>query len=210
MLGRMLKAADKYIAQELGTSYDQTVIEHIMAEKKKEYSALLPTIPDLGGMDNPVYTLMLYSAVNSLAFFKAMEKRAVPAEKTGGIIVSAFEKQMFAYPLFLRRLFTKFAFSGFALCRLKKRAEASEIRRYPGAWVFRYLDGEAGAFDYGVDYTECAIVKFYRAHGAESLVKYCCLLDFPMSKALHWGLTRTTTLAEGFERCDFRFKKGLD
>jgi hypothetical protein len=25
---------------------------------------------------------------------------------------------------------------------------------------------------------------------------------------LGWGLTRTVTLAEGAERCDFRFKKG--
>ena len=32
--------------------------------------------------------------------------------------------------------------------------------------------------------------------------------DILYSKALGWGLKRTTTLAEGAERCDFRFKKG--
>jgi hypothetical protein len=35
-----------------------------------------------------------------------------------------------------------------------------------------------------------------------------CLADFPMSEAFGSGLVRTTTIAEGFNRCDFRFKRG--
>jgi hypothetical protein len=37
---------------------------------------------------------------------------------------------------------------------------------------------------------------------------YLCPADILYSQALGWGLMRTTTLAEGAARCDFRFKKG--
>jgi len=36
----------------------------------------------------------------------------------------------------------------------------------------------------------------------------CCPLDILFSEALGWRLTRTITLAQGAEVCDFRFKKG--
>ena len=70
------------------------------------------------------------------------------------------------------------------------------------------MDGDGRNFDYGVDYTECAICKFYHAEDADELVPYVCLLDYPVSKALGTGMARTTTLADGAERCDFRFKPG--
>jgi hypothetical protein len=31
--------------------------------------------------------------------------------------------------------------------------------------------------------------------------------DIALSDAMEWGLIRTETLADGCERCDFRFKK---
>jgi hypothetical protein len=35
-----------------------------------------------------------------------------------------------------------------------------------------------------------------------------CAIDKTVSEMMGWGLSRTMTLAEGFEKCDFRFKKG--
>jgi len=29
-----------------------------------------------------------------------------------------------------------------------------------------------------------------------------------LGELIGWGLTRTETLADGYDRCDFRFKKG--
>ena len=40
------------------------------------------------------------------------------------------------------------------------------------------------------------------------LAPYVCAVDKVASEMLGWGLSRTMTLAEGCERCDFRFKKG--
>jgi hypothetical protein len=50
--------------------------------------------------------------------------------------------------------------------------------------------------------------KFLHSQGADELAPYPCLLDYALFGALGIELRRTQTLAEGGERCDFRFKKG--
>lgn len=90
---------------------------------------------------------------------------------------------------------------------LRQRAERSQLRVYPGDFVFQFIDGAGKGFDFGVDYTECAIVKFLRAEGAAELAPQLCQLDAPMCRALGIGLRRTGTLAAGALRCDFRFSR---
>lgn len=60
----------------------------------------------------------------------------------------------------------------------------------------------------GIDYIECASCKLLNEQGATELGPYVCAVDKVASEMLGWGLRRTMTLAEGGERCDFRFKKG--
>jgi acetyl-CoA carboxylase beta subunit len=36
------------------------------------------------------------------------------------------------------------------------------------------------------------------------------LSDIALGDALGWGLIRTQTIADGFQTCDFRFKKGSE
>jgi len=58
-----------------------------------------------------------------------------------------------------------------------------------------------------VDYTECAICKFFAAQDAAELTPTICALDFDVNAALEIDLQRTTTLAEGGPKCDFRFSR---
>jgi hypothetical protein len=94
------------------------------------------------------------------------------------------------------------------LNRLRKRANESHQRKYTYDYVFNFIEGDGKAFDYGVDYLECASCKFLTKQGAPELAPYLCPVDILYSDALGWGLMRTTTLAEGADRCDFRFKRG--
>jgi hypothetical protein len=59
-----------------------------------------------------------------------------------------------------------------------------------------------------VDYTGCSIYEFLKEQGAQEFAPYVCLTDVAMSDTFGWGLIRTMTLADGYDRCDFRFKKG--
>jgi hypothetical protein len=58
--------------------------------------------------------------------------------------------------------------------------------------------------------TECAICNFFHIQGADELTPYMCQLDFAVSKALGLGLSRTTTIPESGEKCDFRYKQGRE
>jgi hypothetical protein len=91
--------------------------------------------------------------------------------------------------------------------RLRAAVARTQDRRYPGAWVATFVEGDGEAFDYGIDITECGICKFYAAQGAIELAPYMCLSDYVVSDAFDRGLVRYETLAEGAELCDFRYKK---
>lgn len=75
-------------------------------------------------------------------------------------------------------------------------------------FVYEYVEGDGERFDFGVDYLECAVWSFLKAQGTPELAPYVCALDQLYSDAFKWGLSRTSTLAEGGTRCDFRFRRG--
>jgi hypothetical protein len=77
-------------------------------------------------------------------------------------------------------------------------------------WVWSFVEGDGAEFDFGTDITECAIKKFLCAQGADELTPYLCRIDFAVSRAFGMGLSRTMTIAEGGEKCDFRYKRGRE
>ena len=77
-----------------------------------------------------------------------------------------------------------------------------------GDFEIRYIPGNGENFDFGIDYVKCGNYEFAKEQGVEEFAPYICMSDIALSKALNWGLTRTQTLADGCDRCDFRFKQG--
>lgn len=89
--------------------------------------------------------------------------------------------------------------------RLKWAAESKE-RKYENDWAGDVLPG-GETFDLGYDYWECGICKLCRDEGCPELARYLCRLDFPMADMMGMELVRTTTIAEGGKRCDFRYRR---
>jgi ubiquinone biosynthesis protein len=59
----------------------------------------------------------------------------------------------------------------------------------------------------GFDVLTCPVAEFFRSHGREELCRETwCELDFPLAEKWGGELERTTTIAEGADRCDFRWK----
>jgi hypothetical protein len=94
------------------------------------------------------------------------------------------------------------------LRRLKKRAKESQERKYPGSYVLTFIEGDGRTFDYGFDYIECGGCKFLNQQGVPELAPFLCAVDKVASEIMGWGLARTMTIADGFTKCDFRYKKG--
>ena len=88
----------------------------------------------------------------------------------------------------------------------RQAAALSQARRYPGDWVWRFVEGPGDEFGY--DFLECGTQKLYRSQGAEAFLPYYCYLDFVTHRLAGWQFCRTMTLAGGAERCDFRWRRG--
>ena len=175
---------------------------------RQEYEALTPEMPYIGGEGN-MFTEWLIYGVYYLAVYRVLNAEGQAVQEAGKVIFDTF-KAMADYPKWLLRLVGKLKYNNDYVDRLREATEETQKRRYPGNWVATFIEGDGEEFDYGVDITECGICKFYHAQGAEELSPYLCLSDYVVSEAFDRGLVRYKTLAEGADRCDFRYKKGRE
>lgn len=88
----------------------------------------------------------------------------------------------------------------------KEWAKSTHRRVYENDWVLDLLPGN-GQYDLGYDYLECGVCKLCRDEGCPEFAKYLCSLDFVIADIMGLRLERTTTLAEGGEKCDFRYSR---
>jgi len=193
----------RQLVVDLTSDQDATAI---LKESRAAYKTLLPQVPYIGGDDNAL-TEVLYMSAIALAFYQTMFAHGQSLEESGRIFYRAMETLFDGLldPLDVAQ-------SGdpngkTAQDEFRRMARWSEKSPYPGDWKLAFVEGSAD-FDFGVDYTECGLLKFYKAQKAAELAPYLCLGDFPQSQLMNTGLARTTTLAHGGPRCDFRFKTG--
>lgn len=190
--------------------YDAALVDELTPLIRAEFASLLPQIPYIGP-DN-VWKLNLISSGMYLAVYRVMQRRGEPLEKAVRLIYDTMESVSESFPAFLRRMYGRYTLSRFSRASLRNGALASQEKKYPGDWVFKFVEKEKQkgknkkpTFDFGVDITECAIKKFYKAQGAFELLTYVCKLDYFMGKALGYRFTRTGTLADGQHCCDCRY-----
>lgn len=186
--------------------YSERLTDVLAVEARQEFEALIPQLPYIGGGQNP-HTALIVGAAMFLALYRPLKARGRPVEEIGALASEAVEAVYGLFPRFLFRLYGRQTFSQHTLHRAHERALESRQRRYPGDWVYAVVEGDGSAFDWGLDYLECGICKLYHAQGAGEFVPYLCQLDFIASDWFGWGLARTMTLAEGNEKCDFRFTR---
>ena len=173
---------------------------------RQSYADLIPQLPYIGGKQP--FTQFLLSTAMLLALYRTSRANGKTLEETGQLVFEIDRAYLKAYPGFITRTLGYMNFSKFYLNRLRHRAVDSHLRRYADDYVFDFVEGDGQAFDYGVDYLECASCKFLAHQGAFEFAPYICPADVLYSQTLGWGLKRTTTLAENGQKCDFRFKRG--
>ncbi|OGV46347.1 MAG: hypothetical protein A2X46_18595 [Lentisphaerae bacterium GWF2_57_35] len=192
--------------QYMTQAYGLDVARGIAEEAKRQIEALLPLIPDLGGARNIVirdFPVALWY----VAYFRPMKAHGKTAEELGKMIYDLFETKLRQMPEAARRSEGAKLFLPEHVDKLREWARWTQKREYPANWVASFVPGNGTDCDYGYDYTECAIVNYLKAHGADEVAPYVCLNDFIRSRAYGTGLRRTKTLAQGDDRCDFRYKK---
>jgi hypothetical protein len=168
-------------------------------EMLAQYRGLIPHVPDIGGHHNP-WNSDLVATPMALAVYRIVLRHGGSAQDAGEVAVSYAHSLIERVPRRLRPRLLAYRRS-----IAERESRWSQQRRSPDDWVATIVDGTGQPFDFGMDVTECAILKYMRAHGAEEFTPYLCHLDYVVAEAAGTGLTRTKTLAWGCDRCDFRF-----
>lgn len=176
----------------------------LLREAREQAEALVPQIPYIGGDENPM-TYHLVRSTPSLALYQAMNADGRTARETGRILYDAVVEVVGRLPCSPSK-----PVSAAFVRRKRKEALRSQERRYPGDWVWCFVLGDGKAFDYGYDFYECGVQKYYRAQGADEFLPYFCALDFVTARGSGQVLMRSMTLAEGGAKCDFRFRSLRD
>lgn len=202
---KMAAAGREIIAGRYGEAFADTLLRESLAE----FERLIPELPYIGGKQNPLTQNLLQSA-GALAVYRVMQRHGKTVEETGEFLYRMTEAWAGRYPRFLRHLIGRYFMSSYGQRRSKKWSAMTQERRYPDDWVRLHVEGDEQTFDWGADYLECGIVKFLHSQGADELAPYLCRVDYATFRALGIGFKRTMTLAEGCEKCDFRFKKGIE
>ncbi len=193
----------QHIGALLEEKYGKKFTEEVMREIKEEYESIYEELPYIGGDENSL-TNDLVGAAESLAFYLVLKKHNKPLKEIGEMAYIAQEKSFQDHPEAVPPMDNPEFFP-----YMKYAAETSQKRRFPGDWVYDFVEGNE-EFDMGMDFTECGIQKLYHKYDADEFTPYLCAMDIIMSECGNLGLHRTQTLAEGSDHCDFRYKAGRE
>jgi hypothetical protein len=205
----LLKGHRRMLAVGLGlfhARYGEADTPAILAEAETEFDALIPHIPYIGGAANS-FTDTLVQMTTLLALYRALQRRGRPVAEIGELVHLLGQRTVGRFPGGVRRLIGRFYMSRFWRRRTEQKAERSQQQRYPGDFVYEVVHGQPGdPFDWGVNYLECGVVKFFAAQGADEFTPYMCVMDYLLFPAMGVDLQRQGTLAQGCTHCDFRFR----
>ena len=200
-LARLQKSASRVLQVHLAPD----AVAKVGQEFYSEFAIVLSELPYIGGDDN-MLTFTLVSSAAALAYIRVLERHGLPVVTTGETLNAVYADVFGSLPGIVKWWLQRSEFSTSHQKKLRAFAEKSQRREYSGDWVMVFVEGDGEKFDYGCDYTECAVLKFFRHMGADEYMPWVCVMDFTMSTALRTGLYRTKTLYFGGNCCDFRYK----
>lgn len=187
--------------------FGESAAEAIERRAREIYAAALPQVPHIPGPRARMLNVFLRITAQEVAVYHAVLERDGDAAQAWEICHEAIRRRVATVPRWKRWMMQRLMHSGFVR-RIMRRREARNERGRFGEFEIRYLTGDGGDFDTGVDYTACGNLELARRLGATEFAPYVCMSDIPLSDGLGWGLQRTQTLADGCSHCDFRFKRG--
>lgn len=205
----LLKQASEFselLEQSMVPEYGSEKAAAIARDTVKTYDRMIDELPYIGGEKNAHMTELLISASTSMAFCLSMKEHGESIDDAGRINYDTIEKVYQANPIPADQKYQP-GNVGEKRREAKEFAEWTQKREYPYDWVSEYVGGMHEPFIYGMNNIECGGLKLCEHYGIGEFTRYLCMLDNILYPARGQGLTRTKTLAEGFDLCDFRFRE---
>jgi hypothetical protein len=164
-------------------------------------------MPYVGGIKNYFTPVILINGW-IIAMHRAMKSEGKTAEDTIIIWAEVMDDLFIKIPTWVAQLIGKALISKPVIKGFGKQAELSQKKTYPGNWGYQLLYGDGINFDMGFEFSECAVIKLYRAMDTMDLAPYCNFVDITYSHYLKIGLNANQTLGLGDHTCKMLFKRG--
>ncbi|MBU2552533.1 MAG: L-2-amino-thiazoline-4-carboxylic acid hydrolase [Proteobacteria bacterium] len=198
--------ATGYFSTALPPFLETFEISHLLDQARTEFEDILPELPYIGGESN-MLTKSLIQGAQCLPIFEALEAKGLEIRELARLVYEWTEREIEAKSEEKKRNVRGFYFSPGMRAVEMNRAAESQSGRFPEDWVSEFVDGDGRGFDFGIDFVECGLCKFFGRRGAERYTPIFCLSDYATYRAFKIGFRRTRTLAAGAAACDFRFNQ---
>ncbi len=205
----LLDSFDRFIKLEKSIwkdHYGKERADALIKEFRDEFEALIPEIPFIGEEPSRFLFDSLKQSYFALSKYKVLKRYGNTLDKIANMLHNNAERSLFKIPWFIRLILGRSLFSNKTIEEMRRSAAESQERKYPGNWVYTFIPDDGKKFDYGIDITECPVVKCFPKHEAEEFIPCICPFDDINSHAFGYGLFRTKLIARRDATCDFRFK----
>ncbi|MFW9997934.1 MAG: L-2-amino-thiazoline-4-carboxylic acid hydrolase [Candidatus Odinarchaeota archaeon] len=198
---------NKKLEREVFQKYiDASKLPGFKLKVQQEFESLLPQLPEPSIKKNNMFTTDMVKFAFSLAFYRVLKEEGFGLEQIGQIIFEACDAYYMAMSPITKRIM-RWYYLFYPKQRMKKKIEKYAKIATPDESHVEFVDGDGKNLLFGVNYTECAGLKFLKKHNAVELAPYLCPCDYPMYKAISIGFNRAQNLALGGNMCEFRFYK---
>jgi hypothetical protein len=200
-----LETIQEIVARRLSERFGEVTGAELAGRIDREFALASSLLPDVGTPEENKWAVYLPPSALALAAYRVLVPARMDIDSFGRMFFEAVREQMNNPSSWAMQFIG--TDEGMRE-NTRKLAERSQQRRYPEDWVIEFVEGDGANFTYGINVTECGILKYLTRQGAPELTRYLCLTDYATSEAIGRGLVRQQTLAEGCACCDFRYKKG--
>jgi L-2-amino-thiazoline-4-carboxylic acid hydrolase len=194
-----------FFRRALAARFAKDEVERIIQQLQDEFCALLPRLPYIGGKQNPL-TTNLVACTWFLALYRVLQPRGLSDDEVGDVVYRVAEEWVTSTPRWIGRMQSLLIKTPLLRIIFGRISRQSQQRKYPGDFVVHFVPGDGRNFDFGVDFTGCAIHKFFQAEQAGHFAKYMCRIDYLTTSYKGIELMRTGTIANGADKCDFRYR----
>lgn len=209
-LMRQYDKATRFQKEVLTRHFDESRVNRWLVKARKGYESLIPQLPYIGGKENEFTRYLMYPS-GIMPTVRILRDEGVPIRKIGRMIFEISTEYYNSIQPLVKWYVRSTYFGEEKKAHMRAAAHKSQLRQYPGDWVFEFMEGDGKNFQYGLDMTECGLVKFWSAQGLEEFTPYLCLTDWALWRATGIKAARTHTIANGATHCDFRYiRKGKD
>jgi hypothetical protein len=183
----------------------------ILAAIDKHYARLAEDTRFAAASANPLDKRLDFSAY-FLALIQTLDERGEPFQTIRSVclqVVNEYVRPKNKLQQLLKRLPAMLIGTRPARVLLKVFAGKVGRRAHPDGFVARIITDKAETLGlgYGFDILECGICKLFHKHHYARYASILCEVDEITSGFAGLELVRTSTIALGAHKCDFRFRK---